>query len=83
MSKAQQMLNFIQAGIAKGATIYICTYGHVTAISPKTVVKFNDAGHQLFVIDKEGNLRIASGKNYNVICTPTTSLVTVKSFINV
>lgn len=81
MTKAQQMLEFIQNSITKGATIHICTYGHIIKVTPKTFDKFKAAGHELFLIDKVGALRIASGRNYNVICTPTTSLVTVKSIL--
>lgn len=81
MSKAQQMLDFIETGIAQGSTIHLSTCLKTIAVSPKTYAKFEASGHTLFMIDKSGDLRIASGKNFNVICTPTTSLVTVKAFI--
>jgi len=79
MTKAQQMLEFIEQQIAKGRTIHISTHLHTTAITPKTHNKFKSAGHTLLKIDAEGNLRMASGKNFNIICFPEIALVQVKA----
>jgi hypothetical protein len=79
MTKAQEMLEFIETHLSNGLTIYICTARNAIKVSPKTVAKFNDGGHKLFKFDSEGNLRIASGKNFNIICHKNMSLVTVKA----
>ena len=79
MTKAQQMLEFIEQQIENGCTIHISTPLRTTAITPKTHKKFKSAGHTLLKIDTEGNLRLASGKNFNIICYPEISLVQVKA----
>jgi hypothetical protein len=78
MTKAQQMLEFIESGLANGATIHVCTPLRTTAISPKTAAKWKAANNQLFKIDAEGNLRMASGNNFVIISYPTIPLVAVK-----
>lgn len=79
MSKAVQALTFINAAILKGQTVYIQTARTTTRITPATAKKWENSKHELFIIDKEGYLRIASGKHYNIIVTPTTSLVKISA----
>lgn len=79
MTKAQQMLEFIEKGLAAGLAIHVCTCLKIIAVTPKTAAKFKAGGYQLFKIDSEGNLRIASGNKFNIICTKDISLVIVKA----
>ena len=74
MTKAEQMLEFIEANLAKGLTIHICTSLKTISISPKTVAKFEKVGAKIFKIDSTGFLCVASGKTFNAICSPTISL---------
>jgi hypothetical protein len=72
--KAQQ---FIQDQIALGKSIMIQTAMRTTKITPKNYKAWADSGKSLFMIDSEGNLRIARGKQYDIICTKTTALVRI------
>jgi hypothetical protein len=76
-TKAEQALEFINNAKSLGKTVYISTHLKAIKITPKTFEKFNAAKRDLFVIDKAGDLRISSGKNYNVIVTKNVSLVTI------
>ena len=76
------MLEFIETQITAGLTIYVRTARGAIKVSPKTVAKFNTGGHKLFKTDSEGNLRIASGKSFNIICTPHIALVGVTASAN-
>lgn len=79
MTKAQQMLQFIEDQISNGRTIHISTPLRTTAITPKIHKRFKSAGHALLKIDAQGNLRIASGNKFNIICYPEIVLVHVKA----
>ena len=79
MTKAQQMLEFIETHLSNGLTIYICTARNATRVSPKTAAKFANGGHKLFKIDSEGNLRIARGNHFDIICHKDMALVSVRA----
>jgi hypothetical protein len=79
MSKAQAALEFITTALGKGLTVSISTPLRVTTVNNKTVKQWEKAGLPLFKIDGEGNLRIGSGKNYNIICTKSTCLTRISA----
>jgi len=67
-------LAWINNMIAAGKTVHICTMTRVTAISPKTVRSWEKAGNTLFKL-ANGDLYIASGRNFNKLTMGETALV--------
>lgn len=78
MNKAEQAKQFIDAALASGRTVYLQTALKAIAVSPATVAKWRKAGRDLFRMDADG-LRVASGRSYNLICTPSTCLVRISA----
>lgn len=64
---AQRMLEFIESNLADGRTVYVHTAYRVTKVTPKTYANWKAAGRPLFKLDKEGRLRMAFGKRYDII----------------
>ena len=54
---------YLLCQIANGRTLYISTYGHVTKITQRDVVKFAKANLDLLTNDDKGNLYSRSGKS--------------------
>jgi hypothetical protein len=75
MTSAEKALLFIQSALEHGRTVYVSTMTRVTAISPATAKRWAQAGRVLFGLDDAGNLRLASGKQMNVIATPSIVMV--------
>jgi hypothetical protein len=77
-NKAAAALAFINAEIAAGRTIYVSTMTRCFAINAKVVAKFAKVGIELFKLNETG-LRMANGKAYNRIATPSMLLVGLTS----
>ena len=73
-NKAAAAFAFINGALAEGRTVYVSTMLRCIEISPKVVAKFVKAGVPLFKMTEAG-LRIAHGKTYNLIATPSMMLV--------
>lgn len=76
---ATKALDFINARIAEKKTVSLASYGRITQISPRTVASFAKAGAKLFMIDSEGNLRVAAGKRFDIIATKTVCMVRISA----
>ena len=63
MTKAETLLNNINAALASGKTVIFATYGHATKVSPRTAKAWAKAGNELFRIEGD-HLCIASGKKF-------------------
>jgi len=81
MTEAVSTQMFINAQLNEGRTIHLVTALKTISVSPRTAASFKKKGLALFKIDAEGNLRIASGKNYNIIATPSNCLVNIKVIV--
>jgi hypothetical protein len=79
MSVAETAMNFIAASIREGRTVYVSTLTRRTKITPAIVKKWARAGRKLFIIDSEGNLRLAYGKTYAIVATPQVCLVDIQA----
>jgi hypothetical protein len=79
MTSSQKAFDFINDAISKGLTVYVSTRLKSVVVSPSTYAKWEKAGVSLFKMDKEGNLRMASGKNYNVIATASICMVNISA----
>lgn len=77
MSKSESALSFIKEQIASNRTVYISTPLCHIKVTPKTFKSWSDSKHDLFKIDKSGDLLMARGKNYDCIVTKTISLVKI------
>jgi hypothetical protein len=77
MTLAEKLHAFINDGITNKKTVYISTRLQITKVTPKTFQAWEKIGKSLFFIDKEGCLRIRSGKNSDIICSPTINHVKV------
>ena len=63
MTRAEKLLEQINAAIASGKTVMFTTYGRATKVSPRTVKSWEKAGNDLFRIEGD-HLCIASGKKF-------------------
>ena len=78
MTTAEITYSKINEAITAGRTVYVSTMTNCTKITKKNVDAFSKAGYQLFSLDKEGCLRMQSGKKANVIATKSMLLVGIQ-----
>lgn len=74
MNMAQKAFAFIEEQIRSGKTVFIQTPLRTISVTSANVAKWELIGRPLFRLSDSG-LRIASGKRYNLIATPTHLLV--------
>jgi hypothetical protein len=55
---------FLLAAIASGQTLRVTTYTRITEITPKTLTRWNSAGHTLLKNGSTGSLLMASGRKF-------------------
>ena len=73
---AEKAFEFMNNAIALGKTVYVSTCLRSTAISPKTVAKFESTGNKVYKLGTDGDLYMASGKNW--VCIATKSMFLTK-----
>jgi hypothetical protein len=77
MTAAQKAHQFILTSIAEGKTVYLSTAYRKIKLDRKVVERFTKANYSLFKYNSEGDLLLASGKQYNVICCKNVSILQI------
>ena len=64
MTLAEHLLEDITKALADGRTVYVATALKATKVTPSTAASWEASGHQLFKLDKKGDLTMAKGRKY-------------------
>lgn len=66
MNEAEKKLDWIKAAVARGQTVYVCTYTKKTMLNAKAFASFAKAGAVLLKVKGE-SLYMARGKAFDCI----------------
>lgn len=80
MTVSELALKFIIGSLGENKKVYFgLNSSKSICVTPSVFKKWSKSGIDLFKIDSDGNLRIAQGKVYNIICAKTHSLVKISA----